>query len=128
MIVHVNPSSNQGVKTPQEALNVLRKASGEKKMLIHSGVYYGTKLNLTKEDKGLTIEGVGKGRAILSGGIPITDWKIDEKTGWFYAQAPIVDGKAVIGNVEKLNPSAYADVSDEIGVYTDERGFEIITK
>ncbi len=42
--------------------------------------------------------------------------------------APIVDGKAVIGNVEKLNPSAYADVSDEIGVYTDERGFEIITK
>ncbi len=40
----------------------------------------------------------------------------------------IEDGKAVIGNIEKLNPSAYIDESDEVGVYTDERGFEITTK
>lgn len=43
----------------------------------------------------------------------------------------IEDGKAVIGNIDKLNPSAYIDVCDKTGcrtgVYTDANGFEIIT-
>lgn len=43
----------------------------------------------------------------------------------------IENGKAVIGNIEKLNPSAYIEICGKadgrIGVYTDENGFEVIT-
>lgn len=97
MIVNVNPyiKGDYFVATPSEALNLLRKSTGEKKMIIHGGTYYGTKLVLTKEDKGLIIEGYGKLKPILSGGILVSDWKVDEKTGWFYAPIPLVDGKPV---------------------------------
>ena len=95
MIVHVNPLDPSGAsaKTPEEALAKLRGATGEKKMLIEAGIYYGTKLHLTPEDNGLIIEGTKQGRAVLSGGLPITDWRLDEKTGWFVAKAPEIDGK-----------------------------------
>ena len=97
MIIHVNPAdkTNSAVAKPEEALSLLRKSDGEKKMIIHSGVYYGTKLCLTQEDNGLVIEGDGQGRAVLSGGIPVGNWSLDENTGWFYADVPEVDGKPV---------------------------------
>lgn len=97
MVIHVNPAdlSNGAVATPEEALKILRKAPGEKKMIIHSGVYYATKLCLTKEDSGLVIEGDGQGRAILSGGVPVGDWTLDEKTGWLYTDVPKVDGEYI---------------------------------
>ena len=95
MVVHVNPNDASAAQTPAQALALLRGASGEQRMLIHSGTYYNTSLVLTKEDKGLVIEGVGRGRAVLSGGIPVKGWKVDLKTGWFYTDVPRVDGKPV---------------------------------
>ncbi len=97
MIIHVNPADKNGnaVATPAEALAILRKATGEKKMIIHSGIYYGTSLALTEEDNGLIIEGSGQGRAVLSGGILVKNWRVDPKTGWFYTEIPKKDGKPV---------------------------------
>lgn len=97
MIIHVGTTDtgNRTVAKPEEALALLRQATGEKKMVLHSGVYYGTQLHLTKEDNGLIIEGSGQGRAVLSGGIPVKDWRLDEKTGWFYTDVPQVDGEPV---------------------------------
>ena len=97
MIVRVNPLDKSGlsVATPAEALKLLRKEKGEKKMIIEAGIYYGTKLELTPEDNGLIIEGTKQGRAVLSGGVVINDWKVDEETGWFVAKAPEYEGKPV---------------------------------
>ncbi len=97
MIVHVNPADTSGASaaTPAEALERLRQASGEKKMVLHSGVYYGTSLSLTPEDNGLVIEGSGQGRAVLSGGIPVKNWRTDPKTGWFFTEIPRVNGEPV---------------------------------
>ena len=53
MIVRVNPADTSGlsVPTPEEALLLLRKASGEKKMIIEAGIYYETRLCLMKQTK-----------------------------------------------------------------------------
>ena len=40
----------------------------------------------------------------------------------------IENGKAVIGDIEKLNPSAYIGENGKVAVYTDEKGFEIIAE
>lgn len=97
MIVHVNPADKSGLSvcTPEDALALLRKSDGEKKMIIEAGVYYGTRLHLTAEDSGLVIEGTKQGRAVLSGGVPVRDWRLDEQTGWFVADVPSIDGKQV---------------------------------
>ena len=97
MIIHVNPVDTSGTAaaTPAEALARLRKADGEKKMVLHSGIYYGTSLSLTEEDNGLIIEGSGQGRAVLSGGILVKNWRLDPKTGWFYTEIPQVNGEQV---------------------------------
>lgn len=89
-MIHVNPADQSGksAATLQEAIEKLRNETGEKRIRIHGGLYYGTSICLTKEDSGLTIEGDQQSRAVLSGGIPVNDWKKDEKTGWFYAEAP----------------------------------------
>ncbi|MBE6929250.1 MAG: right-handed parallel beta-helix repeat-containing protein [Ruminococcaceae bacterium] len=90
MIVHVGSSnpSDKSVDTPEQALELLRNAEGEKRMIIHNGVYYGTSITLTEEDSGLIIDGDSQGRAVLSGGVPVREWSIDSKTGWFYAEVP----------------------------------------
>ncbi len=97
MIIHVNAADTTGaqVATPAEALEKLRKSTGEKKMIIHSGVYYGTSLSLTEEDNGLIIEGSKQGRGVLSGGIPVRNWLVDPETGWFYTDIPQVNGQQV---------------------------------
>ena len=90
MIVHVgnHGSPDCNVDTPQQALALLRKATGEKRMIIHNGVYNGVCLHLTEEDSGLIMEGDPQGRTVLSGGIPVADWSVDSKTGWFYTDVP----------------------------------------
>ena len=40
----------------------------------------------------------------------------------------IENGKAVIGDIDKLNPSAYIGEKGKVAVYTEERGFEIIAE
>ena len=40
----------------------------------------------------------------------------------------IENGKAVIGDIDKLNPSAYIGEKGKVAVYTDEKGFEIVAE
>lgn len=100
MIVHVSNNSQElkGVKTVasfDEALGILRKAGGEKKIVVHGGTYPACSIKLTKEDNGLTIEAAGGEKPVLSGAVTVSDWSCDEETGWFVADVPAVDGKQV---------------------------------
>ncbi len=121
MIIHVSKSPESmpdgmiTVSRPEEAILLLRKFAGscsnnnnckngnrcddrdggEKKIVIHEGIYYGTHMELTREDSGLIIEGVGSTPPVLSGGVIPDRWRIAAGTGWFCTAAPLADGKCV---------------------------------
>lgn len=99
MLVHVSTTPlnlNSGEHIAQsfdQALILLRQAKGEKKLIIHGGTYYATNIKLTKADSGITIEAAGGEKPVLSGAIAVNKWIKDDKTGWFVADAPVINGK-----------------------------------
>ena len=82
MVVHVsnNPpeiKDAKAVNSFDEALSILRKASDEKKIVVHGGTCPACSIKLTKEDNGLTIESAGGEKPVLSGAVTVSDWSID---------------------------------------------------
>lgn len=76
-----------------EAIHILREYNGEKKIIVHGGVYWACNIKLTKEDNGLIIEAAGGEKPALSGAVKVDDWKLDSVTGWFVADVPVINGK-----------------------------------
>ena len=99
MVVHVSPKmlnlsdNEKSVSDFDEALNILRSQKGEKKLIVHSGFYPACRIKLTKEYNGLIIEAAGGEKPVLSGAVTVNEWHADEKTGWFVADVPVVNGK-----------------------------------
>lgn len=99
MIVHVGTNVLQAkglfAKNFDEALKLLRTETGEKKLVIHGGVYPSCTIHITTEDSGTVIEAAGGEKPVLLGAALVDGWSLDEQTGWFVADVPTTSG---IGN------------------------------
>ena len=103
MIVHVGCDAHNGkglcAESFSDALELLRSSDGERKLVIHGGIYSACRLHLTAEDSGTVVEAAGGERPVLMGAVLVSRWSVDETTGWFTADVPAESG---IGNDFRL--------------------------